>query len=80
MKNIKKKSTENFHLLQLKTLCVLHGRVFVMNNFKSYTLLPNSKASNKCPSPSIENTLFIINDWALNRSFKVTPNSECGEI
>ena len=30
-KNIKKNSTEFFQFLQLKNLCILHGRVFVMN-------------------------------------------------
>ena len=33
--------------------------------------LPNSVASNKHPSPSIENALFIINAQVFNRIFTV---------
>ena len=34
-------------------------------------MLPNSVASNKRPSPSIESALFMINARALNRMLKV---------
>ena len=33
-KNIKKNSVENFHFNNFKNICILHGHVFVMVEFK----------------------------------------------
>ena len=36
IRKISKISTENFHFLELKNLCLLHGRVFVMFYFYNF--------------------------------------------